>query len=463
MKTKLLITLFFTAIILKGQIAQKWLQLGTGLSKNSTFMPSMAFDRHGNLYLAYTDQSTPQNKATLKKFDGQNWSTVSNQFTPGQAQFVTLVLDTGDMPCVAFQEPYPVTKKITVMRYNGTSWDTIGGRGFALAHFNNPELSMRIDQNNNYWVAYREDATGKASIARNLFGLSWTTSNSMNVTQGDATKLCYDYVGSFLAFSNGAKGGKLSIITPTIGGSWVYVGDTTLSTGAVDYITIRRFANVGGFVSVITYKDLSDGKAYFIKAGVGASAPIPISNGVANYVNLPALSYDSYDGNIYCAYADGNQSGNATVKKVNVAAPSGTISVGKEGFTDTLGIFAAAYYSTMGIDNQDSLYLAVQSMNEYVVFKYRNVNTNPTGLIEHKQSEGILVFPNPAEDKIVLSTVISEPGVVRFYDMYGRLMHEQDRINGEQTVLDCSYLSPGTYFIEFSSKAGTKRKIFLKY
>lgn len=456
MKTTLItgLLLLLSLTTSKAQTSQKWLKLGSGTPKNLTSQPSMAFDRYGNLFLAYTDQSSSANKATLKKFDGQTWTTLSSQFTPGQAQFVTLALDTGDVPYVAFQEPHPVTKKITVMKFTGTGWDTIGVRGFATADFNNPELSFVIDYNNNMYVAYRENASGKASISR-YFGVAWSNTNSTDITEGNATKLKLSIYGSYgyLAFSNGHRNDKLSVITQTLGGSWVYVGDTTLSTGPVDYINCKRFVGISSGYHVVTYKDLNDGKAYYRTKLDNAiwSNSTPFSDGLANYLSLGAKRAGYFDGNFYCGYADGTSSGNATVRKIHVSVPTSSSTVGKQGFTDTLGVFAGAFYATLGMDKYDSLYMAVQSFNEYVVFKYRSLNQNTTGMSEDVLKEKVIsVFPNPSNGDVIVRTNLPGTKHVRVLGIDGRSILEKQE-DAYETELNISSFSPGLYLVEIEA------------
>ena len=466
-KSTILILLSFG--LAQAQINQKWIQLGTGLNKNQTSQPSMAFDRNGNLFLAYTDQSTPQNKATLKKFDGQTWTTISSQFTPGQAQFIKLQLDSADVPYVAFQEPHPVTKKITVMKYNGTGWDTIGARGFATADFNNPELSFSINRSNNMLViAYRENTTGKASVK--LFPPSssaWMQNGNASMTEGDATKLTLSSQGDYLAFSNGFRGGKLSVIKPGAGGAWVYVGDTVLSVGVPDYINLNRYVNISSGAYGIAYKDLSDNKAYLkvandnnnIWGNVNNSA---LSDGAANYVSLAQKRSGLFNGNLYCGYADVTSAGNATVKKSHASVANGHTLVGKQGFTDTLGIFASAFYTTLGIDNQDSLYLAAQSINEYVVFKYRSVDLNLTGVTKHTTIAAFSVFPNPSNNVVTISNSEELIQSIKLISLDGKIVYENTSLNEETFSFDVSMYHAGLYFIEVQHDGKISRTKFIK-
>jgi hypothetical protein len=349
--TKLSLLVLFSLSCMKAQVIQKWLQIGTGFPKNLTSMPAMTFDKNGHLFLVYTDQSNSMNKPTLKKFDGQTWNTLSSQFTQGQAMFLKIDLDSAGMPYVAFQEPHPVTKKITVMKFNGTAWDTVGARGFATADFNNPELTFCINRTNNMpCIAFRENSSGKASVM--LFtGTNWTYNGGAGLTQSDATKLSLSCQGAvcFLAFRNGAKGDKLSVIGDNGGGGWTYQGDTVLSVGIPDYINCRRYlGSTSNFVG-LAYKDANDNKAY-LKIRYGNSntwqqaGNVPLSDGIAHHITLAQKREQIQNDHLYCGFTDALVSGNATVTKFIASNPAATYTVvGKKGFTTRLVYLRAPF------------------------------------------------------------------------------------------------------------------------
>lgn len=467
--TKTALILLLSATFIKAQVNQKWLQLGSGTSKNLTSQPSMAFDKNGNLFLAYIDLSSSPTKATLKKFDGQTWTTLSSQFTPKQASFIKLDLDTAGVPYVAFQEPYPITEQITVMKFNGAGWDTVGTRGFATSNFGNQELSLVINPNNNLpIIAFSEMSGSKASVM-GYFGTSWIYINGSSITQGSAKKLALSIKDTslYLAFSNGAKNDKLSVLYNSTTG-WVYSGDTVISAGAVDYVNSKQYKGLTSSYVAVAYKDLTDNKAY-IKTKPYTSNTwttlnnAPLSDGTANYVSLAKKHSNSVNDIIYCGYSDGTSTVNATVKKGSVSLPASTYTlVGKKGFTDTLGIFAAGYYTTLGMDKNDSLYMAVQSFNEYVLFKYRAIPQDLTGISTNNLTNEILIYPNPTEENVTIKRISNSEYSVKLLAIDGKVLSQKKQINTDLFTLDLSEYTQGIYFIEINDRGTITREKIIK-
>jgi hypothetical protein len=448
--TKIMLIALVNITFVNAQTTQKWLQLGSGAPKNLTTMPSMVFDRNGNLYLAYTDQSTSQNKATVKKFDGQTWTTIGNQLTPADAWFVDLTLDTAGMPILAFQETISATKKLSVMKYNGTSWSSIGTAGFATPEFSNPEIDIKINPVNNFpIVAFREFPSGKASV------MSWNGTvwgyynNGQNITQGDATKISLSVTNAghaYITFKNGFRNNKLSMLNNISPTTWMYEGDTIISAGIPDYIT--SFTN-GTWAPLVAYKDLNDDKVY-MRANMSGASPTwttlgssAVSDGLGNYVTV-----EERNGIFYCGYLDGTASPHSTVKKFNLQAAGTWTVVGKKGFSDTLGGLASAYYTTLGIDKYDSLYMAFQSFNEYVVMKYRKITTNNTGINEKNKEDNLYLYPNPAHNTVTIKANKNGTFTLKLLTIDGKTLIEKSGSGEKEMEMDISSQPRGIYFLE---------------
>lgn len=452
--------ILLSSMFSKAQMSQKWVALGAGTPKSNTTMPSMVFDRHGNLFLAYTDQANALNKITVKKFDGQTWTVLGGaQFTNNDAFFVDIALDTAGVPCIAFQEVIATTKKLTVMKFNGTSWVVLGINGFATPDVN-PEIDLKIDPLGNMpFVAFREISTGKASVM--VYGVSGWAYQSQNLTPGDATKISIDMsmTGELnIAFKNGNKGGKLSLMR-YISGNWGYLGDTTASTGAVDYVKCW-FLKSPGYSPVVAYKDLGDDKAYMKWfqgpqgwVSMGGSA---VSDGQANYISV-AQSEEF----LFCGFLDGTASANSTVKTLRFTKSSATWTLtGRKGFTDTLGFLGAGYYTTLGVDKYDSLYVCVQSGTEYNVLKYRAFNNNVSATLhENVKSAQLSVFPNPGEG--VYNVDITQGSDIAVYNALGQVVFRKNLAKGKNEI-DLSQQAKGIYFLELKRNNTINRTKIVK-
>lgn len=75
-------------------------------------------------------------------------------------------------------------------------------------------------------------------------------------------------------------------------------------------------------------------------------------------------------------------------------------------------------------------------------------SVNPVGLESNELSK-ILIYPNPAQDKITLTG--SEEGSFAIYSLNGKLV-EKGSLNTPKTAINISHLPQGTYLIQFNGK-----------
>ncbi len=86
-----------------------------------------------------------------------------------------------------------------------------------------------------------------------------------------------------------------------------------------------------------------------------------------------------------------------------------------------------------------------------------------TGIWALPGTEELSVFPNPAGDVLYLEGTYSEPGVLRFYDLHGRLIREDERTSPGDTPIQVNDLPKGMIILELT--AGGRRyvqKVMLK-
>ena len=177
------------------------------------------------------------------------------------------------------------------------------------------------------------------------------------------------------------KGDSLTILgTFSTSSNWSIANDTVISIGPVEYVDIHS----DGVYPIVAYKNTADNKAYLHRfSGAskwyvhGGTTPQPISSGTANYISVLRGNKDDngFNQSSFVAYSDVDYASNATVKKVDdvdfvIGGSGGPVdTVGDVGFTDTLGIFGAGYFSTLGTDTNDNVYMTFNSLNEYRVMQ----------------------------------------------------------------------------------------------
>ena len=87
----------------------------------------------------------------------------------------------------------------------------------------------------------------------------------------------------------------------------------------------------------------------------------------------------------------------------------------------------------------------------------------PVGLDDPVESKNITlqVTPNPAQDKITLTTNLHQTCQITLHDGYGKNVIQTES-NGVETVLDISMLPAGIYFVKMQNEKSVQVVKFLK-
>ncbi len=87
----------------------------------------------------------------------------------------------------------------------------------------------------------------------------------------------------------------------------------------------------------------------------------------------------------------------------------------------------------------------------------------PTNIPQNNEISEIKVFPNPASDKIFISTIFENKIIeLNIFDLYGRKI-QQHFLNDSETQISISHLKNGLYFLRFSLPNGKVKTLkFLK-
>lgn len=206
------------------------------------------------------------------------WNYIGNSNISGStANFQNLMLR-GNVPYVVYQDWAQTGRKATVKKWNGTSWELVGG-------------TAGITDNYPYYMSLASSSDSMIYMA-------------------------------YLGTSGVAKVMKFN------GTAWSVVGSGITSAGAY-------WTNMGcdGATPIVAYQDQSFSSKAFVKkwdgtnwVNVPSALTTGISDGSADYIDM----HISNDHNIFVAYKDGSASSKATVKKFNGTSWS---TLGGTGFT----------------------------------------------------------------------------------------------------------------------------------
>jgi uncharacterized repeat protein (TIGR01451 family) len=190
--TKTILAFFAFFLISNTTIAQcDWEPVGLDddlffiADSSSLYKPDIAADNAGVVYTAFSDAQNSA-RATVKRYVNGYWSLMGNAgFSDARADYVKIAVDNLNHVYVAYQD-YANGKKITVKYYNGFSWVNVGTPGFSALKVT--ELDLTIDQATNKPFVTFADTTANITVM-DFNGTSWNTVGSSTMLLGGNASL----------------------------------------------------------------------------------------------------------------------------------------------------------------------------------------------------------------------------------------------------------------------------------
>jgi hypothetical protein len=143
------------------------------------------------------------------KYDGSSWQTVGTAgFSPGANGNISLAFS-GTTPYVAFMDGSN-GNKATVMKYDGSNWIGLGAASFSAGAAT--YLSMAIDSSTPY-VAYRDGGNGDKATVMKYDGNNWVSLGGAGFTTDSAAYLsmAIDSSTPYVAYSDVANNFKTTV------------------------------------------------------------------------------------------------------------------------------------------------------------------------------------------------------------------------------------------------------------
>src|SRR3989344_77949 len=276
---------------------------------------SMTFDSKDIPYVAFSDNSN-NGKATVMKYNGSSWVTVGNAgFSSGGVPFIDIVLDSNNIPYVSFVDEANKNKyTATVMKYNGSSWVTVGNPGFSNGRVFN--LFLALDSNNVPYVSFMDAGNNEKTTVMKYNGSSWVNVGSAGFSpvQSWTDRLVLDSRDvPYLAFIDSTNNEKTTVMKYN-GSSWVNVGSAGFSPSSIYDMSFSLDSND---VPHVVFSDSSNiYKATVMK--YNGSSWVTVGNPVFSSGNAWFVSLGLDSSNIpYVAFVDGANNNKATVMKYN--------------------------------------------------------------------------------------------------------------------------------------------------
>ncbi len=196
-------------------------------------LPQMAVSSSDTLFVAYQEGLAAAAKIYVYRSTdgGLNWSMLTdggtnhvgtNTYAATSNKQIGLSVDALDRPYIAFRDT-TAGQKATVKRYNGSSWETVGGAGFSNGAAS--DLTVAIDSNNNPVVAFRDSSSASKVSAMGFDGANWNLIGNAGFSPGAIQIPSIDldsYNRPYVAYYTGSSSAQVAYFT---GSSWQHLAD----------------------------------------------------------------------------------------------------------------------------------------------------------------------------------------------------------------------------------------------
>ena len=226
-----------------------WTSVASPVSSSDSWFQELGTD-NGDIYLAYMDQSAG-GRCTVRKLSTINtWDLVGAQgFTSTDAYSVSMTFKDNN-PYVAYSdyaELGGIQNRASVMYYNGISWGYLGAQGFSSSEAGYTSIE---NIGGVIHVAYVDgyDSGGAPEGGVTVMkynGTSWEVVGSAEFSDGVADFVqLQNYLGQpCVAYSDASLGDKI-VVMRYDGSSWQAVGNKGFSTGKASYIGFKVYNDV---------------------------------------------------------------------------------------------------------------------------------------------------------------------------------------------------------------------------
>ncbi len=263
-----------------------------------------------SLFVSYLDNND-SDKPKVVKFSNGNWTNVGGAILDSEAKYVKLAIDSNNVIYVAYKDV--ATEKVSVKKFNGSSWELVGAAGFTL---DTQALSdFKLDNNNVPYVALIDYGTGSKSTVMSFVNNAWAVVGSSDFSPNygmDILVLDFDNNNiPYVAFDEQSNNNKIAVMK--FESNWAIVSTSSLqvyhspSGGriAIDFNSANEL--------FVAYTDYSTGKAMLKKLVAGSLTSVGVSGFSSGNAKLINLVIDEND-NPYVSYADDELSENVVMR-----------------------------------------------------------------------------------------------------------------------------------------------------
>ncbi|WP_309641441.1 T9SS type A sorting domain-containing protein [Flavobacterium sp.] len=437
--------------------------------------------------------------ATVRKLNGNTWQILGQESFAAQPNSVTdwlgvdLALNSQNVAYVAYKDR-DYDDKLSVKKFNGTSWEYVGSPGFSPAGIDY-DAEIEIDSNGIPYVAYLTyvavDSSFRISVAK-FNGSAWELVGLANFSGRTYTEFDFKINSAnvpYVAYRGGnslADNPRCSVMKFN-GTAWVNEGNPYFTPAKADQISMAFDQND---IPYIVFEDYGASNRFTVEKFAGSwqivgGAGFTFEGGLS-----PIIAFDNNNIPYIAFVSDFNFK--PTVEKF-----TGTWQIIAEG-TFTAGICSRLDFA---IDNNNDLYVVYNdviddyrkmiSVKKFANNAWQNVGpvafsageatrekisigTNNVPCIVYQSMSGlfgkyygtadaltvndnadadysaIIVSPNPVKNTFSISSLYAVDEIT-LYDMTGKNIYHQ---NGNNTTINIESLKTGLYLVRIKTSKG---------
>lgn len=197
---------------------EKWEELSTPFNVNNiNETVDITVDDSNNIYICYTEVNYPIKKLTVKKYNGINWTTIGDtEVNMSDGSFSKILFHNNEI--FIYYQDILNNYKTSVKKFNGINWEYIGLPGFSSASVDNTSTSFCLDNNNKLIVSYKEYINSNIFIKK-FDGNNWinlgninTTCNSCSINNISNSQIAFDSNNNlYFAYTDSNNNNRINV------------------------------------------------------------------------------------------------------------------------------------------------------------------------------------------------------------------------------------------------------------
>lgn len=292
-----------------------WQPFGPGtITQEGINTPRIDITSNGVPIVAYADdKNTPHDDSDdqliVKRFNGTSWELVGGSAVPSATPFATglKIAPNGDI-YVGYSDSSHA-RKITVQKYTGSSWSVVGSAGFSLGQPEGVEFAFDADGLPYVGYSYIDLVNGEKPAVHHFDGSTWNVVGVSDIADWQPSTyvdITTDSAGTpFITYYDVDFASKI-MVKRFDGTSWVDVGD---GTGISSGLSLNQgIAMSSDDIPYVAFTDFGDGNKVSVKRYVGGNWEFVGSQGFTvtrsfegnlrlTSKDVPIFAYQDYDNN----------------------------------------------------------------------------------------------------------------------------------------------------------------------